>query len=42
MQLVPDIEFRVAGKGQTQQQQQQITTVDLNNRSYKTNFICII
>jgi len=37
MQLVPDIEFRMARKGQSQQQQ--TTTMDLNNRQYKKNLI---
>jgi hypothetical protein len=32
MQLVPDIEFRMARKGQ--QQQQPTTTMELNNRQY--------
>jgi len=31
MQLVPDIEFRMARKGQ----QQQTTTMEFNNRQYK-------
>ncbi len=34
MQLVPDIEFRMARKGQ-----QQTTTMDLNTRQYKKGFI---
>jgi hypothetical protein len=39
MQLVPDIEFRMARKGQSQQQQ--TTTMDLNNRQYKIFFLFI-
>jgi hypothetical protein len=36
MQLVPDIEFRMARKAQ-----QQITTMDPNNRQYEMGLFCL-
>lgn len=37
MQLVPDIEFRMARKGQ-----QQTTTMDLTNRQYNQSYFCFV
>jgi len=37
MQLVPDIEFRMARKAQ-----QQITTMDPNNRQYETSLFLLM